>query len=130
MNSPTDAKERISVVATIRAKSGCENEVRTAFQAVAGPAQQEAGCISYQLLKDKYYTGSFFTVEEWESEEYLDAHGADQGGIKPIQIATSGRRTHLHFEAACLVGAAKRHSSFAPTAFSQLTRGKESGLVD
>ncbi len=66
--------EKITVVAQIRAKSGHEDEVRKAFTAVVGPSQKEAGCISYHLFEDKHYTGSFFTVEEWESEEALDTH--------------------------------------------------------
>ena len=68
------ADERISVVATIRAKSGHESDVRKSFGALVAPARKEAGCLSYQLLEDKYYTGSFFTFEEWESEELLNEH--------------------------------------------------------
>lgn len=66
--------DKITVIAQIRAKSGHEDEIRKAFEAVVGPSQKEAGCISYHLLEDKHYTGSFYTVEEWESEEALDTH--------------------------------------------------------
>jgi quinol monooxygenase YgiN len=71
-NSATAAK--ITVVAQIRAKSGHEDEVRSAFTKVVGPSQKEAGCIKYNLYEDKHYTGSFFTIEEWESEEALEVH--------------------------------------------------------
>ena len=72
LNKSTDGK--VSVVATIRAKSGHEADVRKAFGALVEPARKEAGCLSYQLLEDKYYTGSFFTFEEWESEQLLNEH--------------------------------------------------------
>ena len=48
--------------------------MRKAFVAVVGPSQKETGCLSYHLFEDAHYTGSFFTVEEWESEEALDTH--------------------------------------------------------
>jgi quinol monooxygenase YgiN len=72
--SKEGSSEKISVVAQIRAKSGHEDEVRKAFEAVVGPSQKEAGCIAYHLLEDKHYTGSFFTYEEWESEAALETH--------------------------------------------------------
>ncbi|WP_263381324.1 putative quinol monooxygenase [Granulicella arctica] len=65
---------KISVIAQIRAKSGHEDEVRSMFEKIVGPSQKEAGCITYHLFEDKHYTGSFFTYEEWESEEALDTH--------------------------------------------------------
>ncbi len=69
-----NVSEKISVIAQIRAKSGHEDDVRKMFTAVVGPSQKEAGCISYHLFEDKHYTGSFFTIEEWESEAALDTH--------------------------------------------------------
>src|ERR1700712_5078916 len=66
--------EKISVVAQIRAKSGHESDVRSMFEKIVGPSQKEDGCLKYQLYEDKYYTGSFFTYEEWESEEALNTH--------------------------------------------------------
>jgi len=70
----SNADSKITVVATIRAKSGHEADVRKAFAALVEPARLEAGCLSYQLLEDKYYTGSFFTFEEWTSEQLLEEH--------------------------------------------------------
>ena len=68
------ASEKIGVIGQIRAKSGHEDEMRKALTALVGPSQKEPGCISYHLFEDKYYTGSFTTIEEWESEEALDVH--------------------------------------------------------
>ncbi len=66
--------EKIGVIGQIRAKSGHEAEVRELFEALVGPSQKEAGCLRYNLYEDKYYTGSFFTYEEWESEAALEKH--------------------------------------------------------
>ena len=68
------ASERISVVAQLRAKSGHEDEVRSGLEKLVQPSQKEAGCLTYHVLEDKYYPGSFFTHEEWESEEALEEH--------------------------------------------------------
>ena len=69
-----DSKSKISVVAQIRAKSGHEDEVRSMFKSVVGPSQKENGCLLYHLYEDIHYTGSFYTYEEWESEEALETH--------------------------------------------------------
>ncbi len=66
--------EKIGVIGQIRAKSGHEAEVRALFEALVGLSQKEAGCLRYNLYEDKYYTGSFFTYEEWESEAALEKH--------------------------------------------------------
>ena|ERR1700712_1012057 len=68
------ASGKISVIARIRAKSGHEDEVRSMFEKLVEPSQKEAGCIKYNVFEDKHYTGSFFTYEEWESEEALETH--------------------------------------------------------
>lgn len=73
---------QISVIAQIRAKSGHEDEVRSMFEKLVGPSQKEAGCIKYHVFEDKHYTGSFFTYEEWESEEALETHlSANKAGL-------------------------------------------------
>ena len=73
-SSDDTSSTRISVVGQIRAKSGHEDEVRSMFEKLVGPSQKEPGCIKYNVFEDKHYTGSFFTYEEWESEEALEVH--------------------------------------------------------
>ena len=68
------ATDRISVIAQLRAKSGHEDEVRSMLEKLVEPSQNEAGCLTYHVLEDKHYPGSFFTYEEWESEEALEEH--------------------------------------------------------
>lgn len=65
---------KISVVAELRAKSGHEDEMRTALEALVAPSQKEPGCLKYNVFESKYYTGDFFTYEEWETEAALDKH--------------------------------------------------------
>ncbi len=65
---------RISVVGQLRAKSGHEDDLRSALAKLSAPSQKEPGCLKYEVFEDKYYTGSFYTYEEWESEAALDAH--------------------------------------------------------
>jgi quinol monooxygenase YgiN len=66
--------ERIGVVAQIRARSGHEGDVREALQSLVGPSRKENGCLRYDLFEDKHHEGSFFTFEEWASEEALQRH--------------------------------------------------------
>ena len=66
--------DRITVIAQIRAKSGHEDEVRSSLEKLAGPSAKEPGCLTYHILEDAHYRGSFFTHEEWESETALEAH--------------------------------------------------------
>lgn len=66
--------ERIGVVAQIRAKEGRGDEVREALHALVGPSRKEHGCLKYDLFEDKHHEGSFFTCEEWQSEDALNRH--------------------------------------------------------
>ena len=70
----SEAGAQISVIAQMRAKSGHEAEVRTMVEGLPGPSRKEAGCLRYEVFEDKYYTGSFYTYEEWESEAALETH--------------------------------------------------------
>ena len=65
---------QISVIATTRAKSGHEDAVRKGFASLIEPSRKEPGCLRYDILEDKHYTGRFFTYEEWESEDALHTH--------------------------------------------------------
>ena len=66
--------ERIHVIAQLRAKSGHEDEVRSMLEKLVPASQKEPGCLAYHVLEDSHYPGSFFTQEEWESEDSLDEH--------------------------------------------------------
>ena len=68
----------VTVMGHARAKGGREADVRAGLHAFIGPARQESGCMSYELFEDVQYTGSFYTVEKWESREALDIHVKNQ----------------------------------------------------
>ena len=70
----SDTSTKISVIATTRAKSGHEDEVRKGFASLIDPSRKEPGCLRYDVLEDAHYTGRFFTYEEWESEGALHTH--------------------------------------------------------
>ena len=43
------AQEKVTVVATLKAKAGKEAAVRAAIEAVIAPTRAEPGCINYDL---------------------------------------------------------------------------------
>ena len=56
-----------------------EEFARVANEFVVAPSQQEQGCIRYELWQDNEDPTIFAMVEEWESNEDLDAHLANAG---------------------------------------------------
>lgn len=52
---------------------------RVVNEAVVGPSQSEPGCIRYELWRDNEDAASFAMVEEWESDDALNAHLAGMG---------------------------------------------------
>ena len=70
--------QSITVMGHARAKGGHEADVRAGLHAFIEPARHERGCISYELFEDVQYTGSFYTVEKWESQSALDLHVKSQ----------------------------------------------------
>lgn len=64
----------INVIAEIRAKSGHEAAIRTLLETMVPAARAEDGCKEYHLLESKKHPGSFYTYEEWTSEEHLNRH--------------------------------------------------------
>lgn len=56
-----------------------EEFARIANEFVVAPSQQEKGCIRYELWQDNEDPTIFAMVEEWESDEDLNAHLANAG---------------------------------------------------
>ena len=65
----------VGVVArfTIHAEKA-EEFARVANEWLVTPSQKEEGCIRYELWHDNDDPSLFAMVEEWESDEHLDAH--------------------------------------------------------
>ena len=68
------AQEKVTVVATIKAKAGMEDTVRAAIEALIAPTRAEAGCINYDLHLSSEDPSAFMLYENWMSKKDLDEH--------------------------------------------------------
>lgn len=64
----------IRVVAHLTSKPETIAETRSALEGIIDPTRAEAGCIYYELMQNNDVPTDFTFVEEWESDETLDAH--------------------------------------------------------
>jgi quinol monooxygenase YgiN len=64
----------IVVVGRVSTDAERRDELMRAGQAVAAASREEAGCINYRLYVDTESADDFVFVEEWESDEALQAH--------------------------------------------------------
>jgi quinol monooxygenase YgiN len=71
----------INVIAEISAKPEHAHEVKALLEALVEPSRAEDGCKGYHLLVNKADSASFYTYEEWTSEDKLQQHLA---GAKPM----------------------------------------------
>jgi quinol monooxygenase YgiN len=70
----------VHVIAIFYAEIGKEDEMEIVLRELIEPTRREEGCIRYDLLrslKGENYV-EFVFVEEWASEETLDAHGQSE----------------------------------------------------
>jgi quinol monooxygenase YgiN len=68
------ADQKISVIATMKAKQGAEEKIKKQLMSLIAPARSEKGCISYilhQSIEDKTV---FMFYENWTSKKDLDEH--------------------------------------------------------
>jgi len=64
----------VRVVAHLTAKPDKIEETRAALTALIEPTRAENGCIVYELMQNNAELSDFTFVEEWSSDETLDAH--------------------------------------------------------
>ena len=64
----------ITVVAHIKAKPPTIEATRELLQALIMPTRIEQGCIKYQLFQNEADPTDFTFIEEWTSDEDLNAH--------------------------------------------------------
>jgi quinol monooxygenase YgiN len=75
MSIPTDSnRELLTVVATMRAKPGREDELQAALAALVEPTLAEDGCHTYALHRGTTDPAEFAFYENWTSQSHLDAH--------------------------------------------------------
>jgi quinol monooxygenase YgiN len=79
MPEPNAPRSRVGVVARFAVKPGqVEEFVERARVTMIEPTLEEPGCIRYELWQDRGEPGRFAMIEEWESEEALATHLAQE----------------------------------------------------
>ena len=68
------SKTTIRVVARVIALSDKVEAVKSILLRIIEPTRQEDDCIAYELLHNQEDPTDFTFVEEWESQESLNAH--------------------------------------------------------
>lgn len=68
------ADNSVRVVARIKAKPGSESELRAIMSSMLETIRKEKGCLSFELLENRADPTDFTFVEEWSSNETLEAH--------------------------------------------------------
>ena len=94
----------LTIVATITANPGHEDEVEAALKALIAPTLAEPGCIQYDLHRDIEVPGRFLFFENWATREEWDTHmandhlatfaAATEGKMSPVVLFQMERR-HL-----------------------------------
>lgn len=64
----------LNAVATIPAKAGSEDAIRSALTTMVEATRQEEGCLSYDLFESASTPGTFVTIERWTDQAALEAH--------------------------------------------------------
>jgi quinol monooxygenase YgiN len=80
----------LPVVAVIKAKPGKEKALEALLNGVLAPTRKEAGCLVYELFRDKADPRTFVFIESWQSDQALQAHLAS-----PHIQAAMARRDEL-----------------------------------
>jgi len=86
----------LHAVATIPAKAGSEDAVRTALTTLAEATRQQEGCLSYDLYESASTPDTFVTVEPWTDQAALEAHL----GTPHVATAFAAADGHLSGEVA------------------------------
>ena len=68
------AEKKVTVLATIKAKPGLEEQVRDAVMALVPPTRKESGCINYDLHQSTDDKSLFMLYENWVTKKDLDEH--------------------------------------------------------
>ena len=87
MTTPTDTnRDLLTVIASMRAKPGKEDELRAALESLVEPTKTEPGNVNYDLYQGAQDPAVFYFYENWESAEFLQQHSKS-----PILRETTAR---------------------------------------
>ena len=73
------------VVATLPTNG--DPAVGPALAALAEASRQEEGCLRYDVFESSGVAGVFVTIEEWRSQEDLDAHMSTAHVAEAFEVA-------------------------------------------
>ena len=65
---------QLTVIATIRARAGKEDEVLEGLRGLIAPTRAEAGCLRYDLHQDDEDPAHFMFHETWASRDSWQTH--------------------------------------------------------
>ena len=65
-----------TAIATLIAKAGQQHALEQHLRALVEPTRVEAGCGQYDLHQDLANPLAFYMIEQWSSDEALQAHDA------------------------------------------------------
>ena len=66
----------VKLIARLRTQPGETDLVASALCELAGPSRAEAGCILYDVCRSQSEPCDLLVLEEWASQDALDAHMA------------------------------------------------------
>ena len=64
----------LTVIAKLKAKKGCEEQLGQVLRSLIEPTRAEKGCINYDLHRSHEDPGLFIFYENWESRPLWEAH--------------------------------------------------------
>lgn len=65
-----------TAIATLIAKAGQQDALEQHLRALLEPTRAEAGCGQYDLHQDQANPLAFYMIEQWSSDQALQAHDA------------------------------------------------------
>ncbi len=80
----------LTIVATIKALPGHEDEVENALLKVIPPTLAEPGCLQYDLHRDLQKPGLFLFYENWATKKEWEAH-MESAHLVVMKQATEGK---------------------------------------
>jgi len=95
-------KDRVSVVALIKARSGMEEQLREETQALVKPTRSEVGCLNYDLHQDRCDPLLLIFYENWRSQQDFEEH-LNKPYIKEYLEKTENIREYLDIKSLKMV---------------------------
>ena len=64
----------LTIVAKLKAKNGCEEQLGEVLRSLVEPTRAEQGCINYDLHRSDDEASTYLFHETWESRPLWEAH--------------------------------------------------------